>query len=175
MMETPNVTGKANGATKAWLQASPDRDLNAEEKRNVRRLLDEYFDDQRGEYLEGWSDRKIAETLGYPTARVVEIRKTSYGELRVDSEATKIRKELEALPNQIEVAGTSFLAEVERAKRQFSDCVDAKKREIEAARSACFEEIEAAKKRSTSKHQELAKQVAELKKRLEALTASSKA
>lgn len=81
--------------TAATLDATPDQ------KRRVRDLLDQYFDDATGCYLPDqagryYSDQRVAAELGLPWALVAKIREQAYGPLRTDPEVVALHKDLEA-------------------------------------------------------------------------------
>lgn len=73
------------------------RKLNADERLQVRGLLDKHFDDGAGEYLDEMSDAKLGEMIGVPWALVATIREAAYGPIRVDPELTALSKRMAAM------------------------------------------------------------------------------
>ena len=57
----------------------------------IRKHLDSHFDDQTGAYLDGMTDRRIAELVGVPAVAVETIRVAAYGELRANPELLEMR------------------------------------------------------------------------------------
>lgn len=90
-----------NGATMKpgpiALVPAPARKLNADERLQVRGLLDKHFDDSKGEYLDDVSDAKIGEMVNVPWALVSAIREAAYGPIRVDPEFTALTKRVDVL------------------------------------------------------------------------------
>lgn len=73
----------------------PDlREPTPEQRMKIRHMLDGYFDDTRGCYLDGYSDQKIGEELNLPWAMVTRIREAAYGSIRVHPGVEPLRKEL---------------------------------------------------------------------------------
>lgn len=65
---------------------SAPRVLTVEERAKVRRDLDAVFDDSAGMYLDGATDRTIADKHKLPWASVAAYREAAYGPLRSDPE-----------------------------------------------------------------------------------------
>lgn len=70
------------------------RPLTTDEKFNVRQLLDKHFDDSRGIYLDGFSDKKIGETLNIPWKAVAEMREVGWGPVRANPELDELKAEM---------------------------------------------------------------------------------
>lgn len=81
----------------ALVPQQPARKLNADERLQVRSLLDKHFDDGAGEYLDDMSDAKLGELVGVPWALVAAIREAAYGPIRVDPELTALTKRVTAM------------------------------------------------------------------------------
>jgi hypothetical protein len=78
--------------------AEPPAPLTREQRHNVRRALDNHFDDEIGRYAKDWSDKRIAEHLDIPLATVRELREAAYGPLvETDPEVLALREEHEQL------------------------------------------------------------------------------
>jgi hypothetical protein len=71
-------------------EAAPRQATPAEKKR-IRDLLDGFFDEQKGCYLEGYSDQRIGKELDLPWAMVVAVREAAYGPIRTDPELDAVR------------------------------------------------------------------------------------
>lgn len=82
------------------LPAAP-RLPSADERLRIRRELDAHFDDARGEFLGGMTDRRIAELLNLPAAMVTSIREAAYGPIRISPEITELRQQLGALKKNL--------------------------------------------------------------------------
>ena len=81
-----------------------------EQRREIRKLLEEHFDEVAGCYQERWSDETIASRVGIPMVVVQRIRDTSYGPIRVTPEMLQLRKEAAELKAEVDAIG----AEIER-------------------------------------------------------------
>lgn len=58
--------------------------LTPEQRQRVRHALDQHFDDSKGVYLDGKSDKLLGEELGIPWRHVQDLREFAYGPLRGD-------------------------------------------------------------------------------------------
>jgi len=65
--------------------------------RRIYAMLDERFIDDKRIYQPGWSDEKVATTLGVSVEIVMNIRRTAYGELAEDPKVTQLRDDIELL------------------------------------------------------------------------------
>jgi len=70
------------------------RALTPDEKSRIRRLLDEHFDEELGNYLDGYSDQRIGREVDVPWSAVTHIRELAYGPIREDQRITQLRNEL---------------------------------------------------------------------------------
>lgn len=89
------------------IPAAQPRDLTPDERTKARLFLDGVFDDQRGCYLEEWSDRTAGEHLGIPWASLARYRDIAFGPIRLDPEVLAIKEEvarLSAVLNQTQDA-----------------------------------------------------------------------
>ncbi len=84
-------------AVPAPAAAMMPRHLTPDEKAQVRRLLDANFDDTKGLYLDGYSDRRIGEECKVPASSVAHLRELAYGSIRSDPEVEALRRDIEAL------------------------------------------------------------------------------
>ena len=65
--------------------------LSASQRLAIRSALDRHFDDEKGRYLGGQSDRTIAEAVGVPALHVKAIREMAYGEIKADPELLELQ------------------------------------------------------------------------------------
>lgn len=70
------------------------RDPTSDDKRRMRDLLDRYFDDKLGLYLESYSDQRIGKELDLPWLMVQRYRDQAYAPLKVDPELVAFQNEL---------------------------------------------------------------------------------
>jgi hypothetical protein len=75
--------------------------LTTQQRLSIRMALDRHFDDEKGRYLGGQSDRSIAEAIGVPTIHVKAIREAAYGELRADPELLALQAEATELSRRL--------------------------------------------------------------------------
>ena len=75
--------------------------LSASQRLAIRSALDRHFDDEKGRYLGGQSDRTIAEAVGVPALHVKAIREMAYGELRADPDLLAIQAEATELGRRL--------------------------------------------------------------------------
>ena len=83
-------------------ETPPRTSLTPAERTKVRALLDGHFDDSRGAYLDGYSDKRIGEEVGVPWKLVEAVREAAYGPLRADPEADTLLADLKALRGAID-------------------------------------------------------------------------
>jgi hypothetical protein len=80
--------------------------LSREQRHQVRKALENHFDDEIGRYRRDWSDKRISEHLDLPEASVRNIREAAYGPLsETDPDLVQLRKDfndLRGLLNDIE-------------------------------------------------------------------------
>lgn len=85
-------------ATQPMSKPSPAQPMSKPspaQRLQMRRLLDKFFDDAEGAYLEGASDESIAGDLQVPVAWVSEIRDAAYGPIRVTPEMLTLRADID--------------------------------------------------------------------------------
>ena len=70
------------------------RPLTSNEKSKIRSLLDLHFDDEKGAYIDNYSDQRIGKELDIPWASVTQIREAAYGPIREDERFMKLRNDL---------------------------------------------------------------------------------
>lgn len=103
--ELKKVEAKMATSAPALLNGSativPVRDPTADERAEIRRLLEKNFDEGLGCYLAGYSDQRVAEEVNVPRVVVERLRDTAYGPIRVSPEMLAARKEVEELAQQI--------------------------------------------------------------------------
>ena len=112
--DEPVTAIKPPTATVTPITAMP-RTLTADEKAKVRLLLDGQFDDQKGMYLEGYSDQRIGSETGVPWACVRDLREIAYGPIKMNPEIETLRAELGALHERARQA-------MSEAGKALSDC-----------------------------------------------------
>lgn len=78
--------------------------------------LDKHFDDEIGRYLDGYSDRKIAEEIGLPAIVVKNIREMAYGPEKLDPEISAILSEIEYVKNTLASMERRLQAVIDKAK-----------------------------------------------------------
>lgn len=96
----PAASNTNKGTTPTPVAAVP-RGLNSDERGRVRHLLDKYFDDKVGGYIENYTDQRIGRECDVPWATVREIRETAYGPIREDARLTAIKVEIDRLEKQV--------------------------------------------------------------------------
>lgn len=78
------------------------RELSNEQRRAIRVLLDQYFDDKEGCYLalesgEPMNDQAVGSMAGVPWGEVTKIREASYGKILVDPALAALRAQMDEL------------------------------------------------------------------------------
>lgn len=77
--------------------APPIRKLTPDEKFRVRQLLDAKFDEQKGFYLDAYSDQRIGAETNVPWINVRELREAAYGPIKAIPEMDALLAESTAL------------------------------------------------------------------------------
>jgi len=78
------------------------REMTQEQRLQIRRMLDQYFDDKEGCYLvgdkgEAMSDQMIGQAAGVPWGEVTKIREAAYGKIMVDPALAPLRQQMTEL------------------------------------------------------------------------------
>lgn len=73
------------------------RKLTPDEKFRVRQLLDAKFDEQKGFYLDAYSDQRIGAETNVPWINVRELREAAYGPIKAIPEMDALLAESTAL------------------------------------------------------------------------------
>ncbi len=89
------------------------RAATREERSAIRAKLDDVFDDTKGAYAEGWSDKAVGSKLGIPWKIVETIREAAYGSILVDTEADALQADLKKLKDRLSSIETSVLSAME--------------------------------------------------------------
>ena len=69
--------------------------LTPEQKSELRKAIEENFNEELGRWGDGFSDHIVSELLGIPRVLVQEFRDNFYGELKQDPEITALRDQLD--------------------------------------------------------------------------------
>ena len=86
------------------IQTQPDK----EQRLAIRGLLDRFFDDGTGRYLDGYSDKRIADELAVPRLWVESIRDTAYGPVSEPPELQAVPPALAQMERAIANARTTL-------------------------------------------------------------------
>ena len=112
---------KARNARKEIDMAAPKQKMdilpNPKLQRQIFGLLEDHFDDNRGQYDSGWSDSKVAEETGASEAVVSKIRLEAFGEIRLDPALARLQSDLDAhsqLVDELRKEGEELRTRVER-------------------------------------------------------------
>lgn len=109
-----DLKSQASGAA---LAAGAHTEVSAEQRSSIRRKLDEFFDDKKGQYLDGYSDQRIGEEVGVGWKHVADLREAAYGPLKGDPQVESILRQLEQIGRVVEEADAQKVkAERETAK-----------------------------------------------------------
>ena len=73
------------------------RALTVEERAAVRALLDRHFDDERGAYVIGYSDKRVGIEAEVPWRAVTNLREAAYGPILIDPEMEELHNRLAGL------------------------------------------------------------------------------
>lgn len=88
--------------------------LTSEKRFEIRGFLDKHFDDQKGRYLDGMTDEKIAVKCGLARFHVETVREAAYGPIKVSPEQLAIERAI--APLEKHVAEASFALESYRKR-----------------------------------------------------------
>lgn len=110
------------------------RELSNEQRRQIRLLLDQYFDDKEGCYLVGeqgepMSDQEIGSMAGVPWGEVTKIREASYGRIMVDPAMAALRGQMDELQRRV----LAERAAMEEALRSYVAATDQRLNEMRTA------------------------------------------
>ena len=98
------------------------REATPQERVKIRAILDKYFDDAAGCWLDSYSDQKAGEEIGVPWALVTRIREAAYGPIRVDPEVAALRAEMTQIGREL-----AALVEKHSAAQKRLDAMAAKR------------------------------------------------
>jgi len=101
---------------------APPRALTADERHRVRTLLDTNFDDAKGHYIDGYSDKRIGEETAVPWASVAQLREIAYGPLK-DDPTVAVRGDVAKLKTTLGEASAK-LADLDQSWRLMKREVD---------------------------------------------------
>lgn len=110
------------------------RELSNEQRRQIRLLLDQFFDDKEGCYLVGeqgepMSDQEIGSLAGVPWGEVTKIREASYGRIMVDPAMAALRGQMDELQRRV----LAERAAMEEALRNYVAATDQRLNEMRTA------------------------------------------
>lgn len=94
-------------------EAITARTLSPDQRARIRRELDAHFDDTRGCYLDGMSDKKIGESLGIPWAFVRDLREAAYGKITSDGVLDDLKQEADKVRADLKSAFEAALTEAD--------------------------------------------------------------
>lgn len=117
-----------NITTRITPSAEAPRKLNADQRLKVRSLLDAHFDDARGMYLDGYSDKRIGEEINVPWALIAEMREVAYGPIKIDQEILDLKTEIAST----RTAATKLRSEIIELVRKAGEEIGALDKRIEA-------------------------------------------
>lgn len=78
--------------------------LSSMKRAEIRAMLESFFDDKTGRYLDGYSDKKIAEEIGISWKQVEAVRELAYGELKSDPELDMLKQRVADMRVHIDAA-----------------------------------------------------------------------
>jgi hypothetical protein len=93
----------------------------------VTEFLQEYFDKTSGRYLNDWSDGRVAEKTGAAEAFVTKVRRAAFGELAEDPELTEIRRLIDKLAAEVEMAKAAIDKDLDIIRQRFTSYVQSKR------------------------------------------------
>ncbi len=70
--------------------------------RHLHQLLEEHFDEEQGDYQEGWSDREIAKRTDLSEEFVRRTRQEAYGDLKTPSELSRALSDCLEMQSMVE-------------------------------------------------------------------------
>ena len=103
--------------------ADPPETPTFEDKRTINRKLGEVYINEHTGYADGWSDKKVADTLGYPVAWVADIRERDYGPVRINEEAVLFAAKVQEMNDELfqisaQITDAARAVETLRAKQK---------------------------------------------------------
>lgn len=101
----------AKSAIPPALPAEPPRGLTPEERKRCRDLLDGSYDEQRHCYLDGESDKSLADKAQVPAASFAALREAAYGPLTANPELEALRDQMASFESRWADAHASFQRE----------------------------------------------------------------
>lgn len=118
----------------------PIKNATPKQRRDVRNKLDEFFDEDKGMYLDGRTDQSIAEELNVPRKLVEEIRKLSYGEIRQDETLVTAEERVAKLRAEFQEA-------VKRLRSEFDSRIETELSSFRADLNKIEDDVRVAKMR----------------------------
>lgn len=95
--------------SQAVAKADPPREMDRTDRRLIIEKLSEVYVDEQTGYSAGWTDKKVAETLGVPRAWVVKLRDENFGPAR-SPEIEDALKEARAVAGEVRTLSETLSA-----------------------------------------------------------------
>lgn len=105
-----------------------------EERARIRHMLDGHFDDTKGMFLDGYSDKRIGEELNLPWKMVEMVREAAYGPIRIPPEHAALLAEIDALRSQVAEVRKQAQAAVDHLTVQLSQLQAKAEKQFPAAK-----------------------------------------
>jgi hypothetical protein len=101
-------------------------ELTSAQRLEIRRMLDQFFDDKEGCYLpnadgEAISDQAIGQCVGVPWAEVTKIREAAYGKILIDPELAALRNQMASLDAEMAALSKHMLERIAEAERRAAE------------------------------------------------------
>lgn len=84
------------------LPAPVPREPTPDQRALIRKLIEKHFDEDRGCYLDGYDDEKVAVEAASPRAVVEKMRDAAYGPIKVSQEMLGLERDLAACKKRLE-------------------------------------------------------------------------
>lgn len=97
------------------------RKASFSDARRIMEVLDKHFDEDKGAYLDGQSDARVAEKLGMPRVFVEHVREEAYGPLKVRPGEMELRLSVEKYEGRLK----ALEAEFEKRLKEMRDDLEA--------------------------------------------------
>jgi hypothetical protein len=105
MAAKQSIVAQLNASTDL---TAPARATASETKMKIRNMLDKHFADDKGAYLDGYSDQRIGVELGVPWKEVADLREVAYGPIKEDPELTAVKTAVELIQQRMDEKVAEF-------------------------------------------------------------------